>query len=365
MSGMGDRLRSRARRLNAQLWPERILLPPEWLVLGVNNVCNLHCRMCDVGLGRDDTTFARNLTGTRPVDMPMELFERVVEQAQLHAPRARLGFAFTEPLMWPHLVPALERARQAGLSCAVTTNGLLLPRLAGALCEAGLDELSLSLDGLEATHDQVRGRQGSFARAVAGLEAVLARPRRPQVGVFFTLTPWNVGQAADFVRFFARYPLRALGFMHTNYTTAAMAAAHNARWGGRYPATPSNVGPFDPADMDLARLLADLSAARQVPVAFPVGFQPALFTADALERFYRRGDELVGRRCSDAARTLMIKSDGSAIPAHGRCYEVAAGNLYRQPLPEVWNSAALAGFRRALRDAGGLLPACARCCSAY
>ena len=32
-------------------------LAPEWLILCINNFCNLHCRMCDVGLGASDTVY--------------------------------------------------------------------------------------------------------------------------------------------------------------------------------------------------------------------------------------------------------------------------------------------------------------------
>ncbi len=61
----------------------------------------------------------------------------------------------------------------------------------------------------------------------------------------------------------------------------------------------------------------------------------------------------------------MIKSDGRVNPAHGRCYELTVGNISKESLPEIWNSSELARFRRTLNRAGGLLPACSRCCSAF
>ena len=38
---------------------------------------------------------------------------------------------------------------------------------------AGLEELYLSLDGPPPVHDRIRGREGAFDRAVAGVEALL------------------------------------------------------------------------------------------------------------------------------------------------------------------------------------------------
>ena len=61
----------------------------------------------------------------------------------------------------------------------------------------------------------------------------------------------------------------------------------------------------------------------------------------------------------------MIKSDGTAIPAHGRCYNLTVGNIYEENLTTIWNSPVLGAFRKDLMKAGGLLPACSRCCSAF
>ena len=61
----------------------------------------------------------------------------------------------------------------------------------------------------------------------------------------------------------------------------------------------------------------------------------------------------------------MIKSDGSVIPAHGRCYNLNLGNIYSESLKEIWRSTVLNNFRDNLINNGGQLPACSRCCSAF
>jgi len=353
------------RRLNARLLPSRVFVPPEWLVLGVNNVCNLHCKMCDVGQANLETNFARNLLASKPLNMPMELMRRIVEQTSEHYPRARLGFAFTEPLLYPHLVEAVALARDHGLRSAVTTNGLTLKPLAPDLAAAGLEQLFLSIDGPAAVHDEIRGRQGAFTRALEGLAALLSGDRKPTVSVFCVITPWNVGRLLNCLEDLSRLPLQHFGFMHPNSTTAETVSVHNQRFGTSYPATTSNLGPFDPADVDLQGLLAEIAEIKARSWSFPVAFSPELSNLEQLQRFYLEPERFIGRRCNDVSRNLMIKSDGSAIPAHGRCYELTVGNLYEQSLPEIWNSPEIARFRRTLAAAGGLLPACSRCCSAF
>jgi len=61
----------------------------------------------------------------------------------------------------------------------------------------------------------------------------------------------------------------------------------------------------------------------------------------------------------------MIKSDGSVIPAHGRCYNLTIGNIYNDDLNKIWNGEIIKKFRLNLNKNGGLLPACSRCCSSF
>ena len=66
------------KKANQELFPKNYLFAPEWIVLGVNNVCNLHCKMCDVGTKNLESNFAQNLVGTHPINMPLELIEVLV-----------------------------------------------------------------------------------------------------------------------------------------------------------------------------------------------------------------------------------------------------------------------------------------------
>jgi len=58
------------RRLNERLLPGHMVLGPRHVILGVNNYCNLHCRMCDVGTGHEGTNFGANLLGAKTANMP-------------------------------------------------------------------------------------------------------------------------------------------------------------------------------------------------------------------------------------------------------------------------------------------------------
>jgi len=356
---------STIRRANIRFYPQRLFFPPEWLVLGVNNLCNLKCKMCDVGTGYLESNFSQNLVGSKPLNMPLDLFKSIIDQAAVDFPKVKIGYAFTEPLIYPHLIESIEYARARGFFTSVTTNGLTLPAKAASLCEAGLTEIYVSLDGLEETHNFIRGHKSSFAKALEGIHSLMAQKSRPTISVYSVITEWNFSQLRDFAEFFREYPLKELGFMHTVFTPNSLAEEHNRVYGGLYPATLSNTQEIDLGRIDRTVLRDQIAEIRKGDYPFTVSFFPLLESAEDLEQFYGRPAEKIGRRCNDAFRNIMIKSNGDVIPAHGRCYNISFGNLYHQPLVDIWNSSLAAQFRTDLVKAGGLLPACSRCCSAF
>ncbi|MGV0763071.1 radical SAM protein [Tistrella mobilis] len=362
-------VRALLRTANERFRPGHLRFAPEWIILGVNNFCNLRCRMCDVGTGDGQTNFGGNLTGAASRSMPPDLFALILNQMAAHAPNARLGFAYTEPLAWPHLGAALDLARSHGVTTTVTTNGLLLPRQADMLARSGISILHVSIDGPRDVHDRIRGRAGSHDRAMEGIAAVTAVPGAPPVGVVCTITEWNVGHLTDFAeglahRHRAGARIASLVVTHNNFIDEAMAARHNARHRAPLTATASNVFAADPAKIDLDHLSRDLTRLARLDLPFTLHLQPRIVDPVGLATYYRDPARPIGRRCRDAFRILMIDADGAAIPAHGRCFRMDLGNIRETSLDRLWRAPALDGLRRNLVAAGGLMPACTRCCSA-
>lgn len=64
----------------------------------------------------------------------------------------------------------IRAIREAGMRCSMTTGGYNLTReRVEAMAEAGIQSVSLSIDGLEESHDYVRNRPHSWRRAFAAL----------------------------------------------------------------------------------------------------------------------------------------------------------------------------------------------------
>lgn len=346
--------------------------PPEWLVLVVNGACNMRCRMCDVGLGESASVFYRHLMGGKPGTMRLSLLETVLEGAVGFSPRPRIGLAYTEPLMHPQIVEFSRAIVGAGCYCSITTNGFLLPRLADALVEVGVHEIAVSVDGPEEIHDRVRGRSGSFRRLYEGVERLNRAKRElgrsvPVVRLSYTLTDQNDVHMVELLRQVEGLGAASLSFSHLNFVSAEMADVHNGICDGGLSVTRSNLGSMDLAAIELGAMwqaLEELKAyVRSRSDLPPVTVVPDFTSPAGLETYYRDPLTFVGgRQCTDPWRMMMIRTDGSVVPAHARCYEVMLGNAAETPLAELWNNHRVRRFRQTLKEAGGTLPACARCC---
>lgn len=350
---------------NARFFPQHLFYNPDWLVLGVNNICNLHCKMCDVGVDYNQSNFFQNLMGARPINMPLELLQQVFDQAARYFPNVKIGYAFTEPLIYPHLIESLWYADERQLYTAITTNALNLKRHADGLLSTQLDDIFISLDGPQDIHNHIRGHKSSFQRAVQGMEVLFEHEKAPGISIFCVITEWNIGHLVEFVDYFKDFPIKQLGFMHTNFTDASIAAIHNQQVGEHYPATASNMEEINIANMDMDVLWEEMQVIKSREYAFPVTFSPEVNSREHLDVFYHHPEILMGKRCNDAFANIMVKSNGDVIPAHGRCYNLTIGNLYENNLKTIWNDKVISRFRQSLNKAGGLLPACSRCCSAF
>jgi hypothetical protein len=65
-----------------------------------------------------------------------------------------------------------------------------------------------------------------------------------------------------------------------------------------------------------------------------------------LERVLKYADKILGKQCE--AVCSSIKSDGSAIPVHGKCYNLKVGNIHNDSLMKIRASAAFGAFRKAV-----------------
>ncbi|HOO77046.1 MAG TPA: radical SAM protein [bacterium] len=155
--------------------------------------CNHRCRMC-------------NFPERAVPDEEMST-EKIGKLIDGFAEIGTTGISFYggEPLLRPDLPELIAHARRRGMLTHLTTNGFLLDEArAKSLVGAGIDLVSISLDGADPeTNDRQRGVEGAFSaakRAVKNLIGARAESgARPRVALTTTLTRDNLNQVEAMV----------------------------------------------------------------------------------------------------------------------------------------------------------------------
>ncbi len=137
-----------------------------YLRLSVTELCNLRCRYCMPAEGVCKKSHADMLTED-------ETIAAVQAAATLGIRKVRITGG--EPLVKPNILSICERcASVPGINeVCLTTNAVMLPRLAGSLKSAGVKRLNISLDTLNREKYAYITRIGSLEGALAGIEAAL------------------------------------------------------------------------------------------------------------------------------------------------------------------------------------------------
>lgn len=138
--------------------------PITYLRISVTDRCNLRCVYCLPGEGVQWQARANQLTAE-------EIARVTASMAQAGVRRVRLTGG--EPLVRPDIVEIVERlASIPGIEeVSLTTNAMLLEKLARPLADAGLKRVNISLDTLDADKFKRITRGGSIDRLWRGIEA--------------------------------------------------------------------------------------------------------------------------------------------------------------------------------------------------
>ncbi len=131
---------------------------PIYAVWEITLACDLACRHCGSRAGRERPD---ELTTEQALDLVDQMAELGVREVTLIGGEAYLRDDWTE---------IARRIVGHGMACGITTGGRgFTAERARDAYAAGIRAVSVSVDGLRATHDKLRGVQGSFDAAMAAM----------------------------------------------------------------------------------------------------------------------------------------------------------------------------------------------------
>ncbi len=164
---------------------------PGYVSFTITNACNLRCRMCGQW---SEEGYMRGGAARRPPAMTLADWKRLVDEAAAHGIGGVL-IRGGEPFLAPGIVELLDHIAAKGLFTSIDSNGTRLAEVADDLVRIGRIHVTVSVDGPEQIHDQVRGVPGCFAAIAQGIAAVKDAERRQgktiSKSITFTISPWS------------------------------------------------------------------------------------------------------------------------------------------------------------------------------
>jgi len=143
--------------------------------------CNLRCNHCAsaAGLPRHN-----ELTKEEALKICDQFPELLVQEVNLTG---------GEPLLSPHWTEIALYLKNLGISTNIITNGLALDsKIVSQMKNVGISVVGISLDGLEKTHDYIRGHRGSFKQVLKGIE--MLQQEDIHIIVITTVNNLNIGE---------------------------------------------------------------------------------------------------------------------------------------------------------------------------
>lgn len=130
----------------------------------ITRACNLRCKHCyyDASTPLDDELDTE------------QAFALIDDIAETFGDNVRVTLGGGEPLVRKDLFEIVAYGKERGVSLVLASNGIMLTEdTAARLKDAGIDEVIIAIDGMQQTHDTIRGN-GVFEKAVAGVRACKA-----------------------------------------------------------------------------------------------------------------------------------------------------------------------------------------------
>jgi pyruvate-formate lyase-activating enzyme len=161
---------------------------PYIAILDLAGICNLRCRYCPTGVGRD--------SGRKPRLISPSLIDKLLAELGRYLVSVNL-YNWGEPLLHPQLPEIVRRLHQNRIFTSVSTNLNTARRdYLADLCDAGLDHLLISISGASQEVYERYHRLGNYGLVLDNLKFLADykrqhRLQRPLIEVKYLMFTFN------------------------------------------------------------------------------------------------------------------------------------------------------------------------------
>lgn len=267
----------------------------------ITDSCNLQCKHCYISPNRVELS----------TNEAKEFLDQILELNKDYS-LFRIVFIGGEPLLRKDIFQLISYVTSKGIRADLATNGTLLTdSIAKKLKENKITSVQISLDGLEKTHDYIRGRQGLYNQSFSALKILNKYKIHSQVMI--TLSKLNYDEVLPLAQKCDQEKIKSFNISRLVPFTAEMKEQCLSNEQLKYIYSNLTHTPFK---------------------NFKVNFEDPL-TCITLQKKPLNTKSVCGG-CTAGIATLTVSANGEVYPC--RRLPISIGNINKTKLIEIWES---------------------------
>ena len=348
-------------------------LPPTTVNLELTYRCNLRCQMCsfvvsnavvDGGFPMNRGEEGADPKDIRGTELEYEDYEKLLNELRAFGVK-RIGITGGEPLIKKHAPMIVRHAKKKGFWVSMISNGTVMTdEVCEAFVQSEMDSLTISIDGPEKVHNEVRGSDTGYARLVKNVKKLQDWKRRtsspfPNISFSCAVSALNQKHLAEIVDVAEEcgVPLLNYGYLffgdeQINKATDLVTLRGQANYGNQSIPMHLRKLSVDTMKTELRR-----AKARAQEKGVRLEFNPPL-EEDELESRFNDPIYFYTNKCFLPWYETRVNPFGDIYSCQIDTY---LGNVRDKSFRAIWNDEPYREFRKLIKE-HQLLPKCSRCC---
>lgn len=289
----------------SSLFPAILGHNPLVLKVRITSKCNLSCPFCYLKDG---------LNQKEEGNLSIEEWEKILSKLPKHT---IIDITGAEPIAYAEIIPFIRLLKRLGLKYSMTTNGTLYNKeTALELVKNGLQVLMVSIDGLEETHNRLRGNDKAFSRTIEFIKRIEEAKKQlgsktPLINIKSTVLDENHYELLSLIDYCDKnfyIDMFTFTFLFQNRARGGMELLED------FKADEFNTGNYARYEkvnevIDTVKKIEE----KKKSLSFPIIYKPRMSFKNVL-RYIKNPSELQVENCPQFKNNLTLYFDGEISP---------------------------------------------------
>lgn len=334
----------------SSILPWGYALPPVRITIEMTYSCNLRCKMCY----QQGERLQKN---TKSV-LSTEEIKRIIDQMPS---KSLITLTGGEIFTRPDVFEIINHATKKHYCNIITNAARINDQIAKKIINSGVMLVGISVDGLEETHDSIRGVKGTYQKAMKGIKLIQQEKNKlgrnyPLIDIKMVILPENIKEIYKLYKvskqlnadFFTISVLRGLSTPISVQTFIKSLSKNELPFERLYPE--ENAALFEG---QISQQERNKTGSSPYLRCYPGNLQN--YFSKYINGRVKLGDY---DSCNFPWTSFYVSPYGSVFP----CINMEVGNIRKQSLRKIWNGEKIRSFRLNLKKQK-LFPICQGCCN--